>query len=86
MYEAAEKLRRTTTGDGPLEASVARAAGRIAEALAGTRSRDTPRRAYPLRAGHRPRHLSGDPVSAVALPDGPHTGKASVPPVDRWMR
>ncbi|MFJ4554540.1 DUF6183 family protein [Streptomyces massasporeus] len=41
MYEAAEKLCRTTTGDGPLEASAARAVGRIAETLADTRSRDS---------------------------------------------
>ncbi|MGW3973680.1 DUF6183 family protein [Streptomyces ardesiacus] len=41
MYEAAEKLCRTPTGDGPLEASAARAVGRIAETLADTRSRDS---------------------------------------------
>ncbi|MGV9390137.1 DUF6183 family protein [Streptomyces olivaceus] len=41
MYEAAEKLCRTTTGDGPPEASAARAVGRIAETLADTRSRDS---------------------------------------------
>ncbi|MZD57100.1 hypothetical protein [Streptomyces sp. SID5606] len=36
-----EKLCRTTTGDGPFEASAARAVGRIAETLADTRSRDS---------------------------------------------
>ncbi|OMI86059.1 hypothetical protein BSZ07_29465 [Streptomyces sp. M1013] len=41
MYEAAEKLCRTTTGDGPLEAPAARAVGRIAETLADTLSRDS---------------------------------------------
>ncbi|MFF8875717.1 DUF6183 family protein [Streptomyces massasporeus] len=40
MYEAAERLCRTAVGDGPWEASVARTVGRIAETLAGTRSRD----------------------------------------------
>lgn len=41
MYEAAERLCRTAAGDGPLEASVAGAVGRIAETLAETRSRDS---------------------------------------------